>query len=73
MSAASAGPIAINVAMFMDPGIRSGHIRPIAVASNARPKQHPTVPTVAESGVAGFDAVNRRGLSMKKINFLNRH
>ena len=45
-----------------DPGIRSGHIRPLAVGSKARLAQHPDVPTVAESGVPGFEAVSWFGI-----------
>ena len=55
-------PLAFLSSQLVDPGIRSGHIRPIAVASKARLKQHPNVPTVAESGVAGFEAVSWFGV-----------
>ena len=55
-------PLAFLSSQLVDPGIRSGHIRAIAVASKARLKQHPTVPTVAESGVPGFEAVSWFGV-----------
>lgn len=37
------------------PHIRNGLLRPIAVTSMARSAQLPQVPTISESGVAGFD------------------
>ena len=55
-------PLSFLSSQLVDPGIRSGHIRPIAVASKARLKQHPDVPTVAESGVPGFEAVSWFGV-----------
>ena len=55
-------PLSFLSSQLVDPGIRSGHVRPIAVASKARLKQHPNVPTVAESGVPGFEAVSWFGV-----------
>jgi tripartite-type tricarboxylate transporter receptor subunit TctC len=55
-------PLSFLSSQLVDPGIRSGHIRPIAVASKARLKPHPNVPTVAESGVPGFEAVSWFGV-----------
>jgi tripartite-type tricarboxylate transporter receptor subunit TctC len=55
-------PLAFLSSQLVDPGIRSGHIRPIAVAGKARIKQHPNVPTVAESGVPAFEAVSWFGV-----------
>ena len=55
-------PLSFLSSQLVDPGIRSGHIRPIAVASKTRLKQHPDVPTVAESGVPGFEAVSWFGV-----------
>jgi len=55
-------PLSFLSSQLVDAGIRSGHIRPIAVASKARLKQHPNVPTVAESGVPGFEAVSWFGV-----------
>ncbi len=43
-------PAAINY-------IRSGRIRPIAVTSAKRDRQLPNVPTIAESGLPGYDIV----------------
>jgi tripartite-type tricarboxylate transporter receptor subunit TctC len=51
-------PLSFLSSQLVDPGIRSGHIRPIAVGSKARLARHPDVPTVAESGVPGFEAVS---------------
>jgi tripartite-type tricarboxylate transporter receptor subunit TctC len=55
-------PLAFLSSQLVDPGIRGGQLRPIAVASKARLKQHPNVPTVAESGVPGFEAVSWFGI-----------
>jgi len=55
-------PLSFLSSQLVDPGIRSGHIRPIAVASKTRLKQHPGVPTVAEAGVPGFEAVSWFGV-----------
>jgi tripartite-type tricarboxylate transporter receptor subunit TctC len=55
-------PLAFLSSQLVDAGIKSGHIRPIAVGSKARLKQHPDVPTVGESGVAGFEAVSWFGV-----------
>ncbi|MBI2959352.1 MAG: hypothetical protein HYY28_03490 [Betaproteobacteria bacterium] len=37
--------------------IRSGRIRPIAVTSSRRDRQLPDVPTIAESGLPGYEIV----------------
>jgi len=55
-------PLSFLSSQLVDPGIRSGHIRPIAVGSKARLARHPDVPTVAESGVPGFEAVSWFGV-----------
>ena len=44
------------------PNIRSGKLRPLAVASLARSQLLPEVPTVAESGYPGFEAVGMAAL-----------
>jgi len=44
------------------PHIRSGALRALAVGSRARADVLPEVPTVAEAGVAGFEAVSWIGL-----------
>jgi len=43
------------------PHVRSGRVRPLAVTSAARYGAAPEIPTVAESGVPGFEAVNWYG------------
>lgn len=53
--------------MFSDllvamPFIQSGRVRPLAVTSSERHPMLPDVPTVAESGFAGFEALSWQGL-----------
>jgi tripartite-type tricarboxylate transporter receptor subunit TctC len=55
-------PLAFLSSQLVDAGIRSGHLRPIAVGSKTRLKLHPDVPTVAEGGVQGFEAVSWFGV-----------
>jgi tripartite-type tricarboxylate transporter receptor subunit TctC len=55
-------PLAFLSSQLVTQGIRSGHIRPLAVGSKARLNHHPDVPTVAESGVPGFEAVSWFGV-----------
>jgi tripartite-type tricarboxylate transporter receptor subunit TctC len=55
-------PLSFLSSQLVDAGIRSGHIRAIAVGSKARLRQHPEVPTVQESGVPGFEAVSWFGV-----------
>jgi tripartite-type tricarboxylate transporter receptor subunit TctC len=55
-------PLAFLSSQLVDQGIRAGRIRPLAVGSKARLRQHPDVPTVAESGVPGFEAVSWFGV-----------
>ena len=45
------------------PFIKSGKLRPLAVTSKSRSSLLPEVPTVAESGLAGFDIASWYGLS----------
>ncbi len=45
------------------PFIKSGRLRPIAVSSGVRSAALPDVPTVAESGIPGFDLVSWIGLA----------
>lgn len=58
--------------------VRSGKVRPIAVTSSARSAVFPQVPTVAESGVAGFDVrgyfvlFTARGVPAPALDKLNR-
>ena len=44
------------------PYIRSGKLRALAVSGTRRANIHPDVPTIAESGLAGFEVVNQYGL-----------
>lgn len=48
-------PLAIDTVVAAAPHITSGKIRPIAVTTAQRSASLPQVPTVAESGYAGFD------------------
>jgi len=58
MSDAVAGhvPLAIGSVFVTKPHIDSGRLRPLAVTTSKRAPELPNVPTVAESGFAGFDA-----------------
>jgi len=49
-------PIAIGSIALLAPHIRSGALVPLAVTTAARDPVLPNVPTVAESGVPGFEA-----------------
>lgn len=46
----------------LQPHIRSGRLRPLAVTSSRRVRALPDVPTIAESGYAGYEAVNWFGI-----------
>jgi tripartite-type tricarboxylate transporter receptor subunit TctC len=65
---ALADTVAGHVTTMMDvvgtsyPFIKSGKLRPLAVTSSTRSSQLPDVPTVAESGYPGFEAVVWFGL-----------
>jgi tripartite-type tricarboxylate transporter receptor subunit TctC len=48
------------------PHIKAGKIRPIAVSSLQRNPLYPDVPTVAEAGYKGFQALSWSGLSVAK-------
>ena len=60
--------VAGHVQMFFDlmpvvlPQIAAGNVRPLANAGGKRPSALPNVPTVAEQGLAGFDASSWYGL-----------
>ncbi len=49
-------PLAIATVFVTKPHIDSGRLRPLAVTTSKRTPVLPNVPTVAESGFAGFDA-----------------
>jgi tripartite-type tricarboxylate transporter receptor subunit TctC len=46
----------------MLPHIKSGRVRPIAVSTGKRSGALPDIPTVAESGLAGYEATNAVGV-----------
>jgi tripartite-type tricarboxylate transporter receptor subunit TctC len=48
------------------PHIKAGKLRPLAVSSLQRNPLYPDVPTVAESGYPGFNALSWSGLSVPK-------
>ncbi|HYC44439.1 MAG TPA: tripartite tricarboxylate transporter substrate binding protein [Burkholderiales bacterium] len=53
-----AGNVSMTIANALTalPAIKSGRLRPIAVTSLKRSASAPEIPTVAESGIKGFDA-----------------
>jgi len=53
--------LGFNTAPVAVPHIKSGKMRAIAVTSAKRNPALPDVPTVAESGVAGYDMINWYG------------
>lgn len=57
VTAAAAGEVQITFANYSDAltWMKSGKLRPIALTSNQRFAQSPEIPTIAESGVPGFD------------------
>jgi tripartite-type tricarboxylate transporter receptor subunit TctC len=55
-------PMSFLSGSLVDQGIKSGQLRPVAIASKERLPQYPNVPTVSESGVPGFEAVSWYGL-----------
>lgn len=44
------------------PQAKAGRVRPLAVSSAKRLESHPDLPTIAESGIAGFDVVAWDGI-----------
>lgn len=48
------------------PHIKAGKLRPLAVTSKERNPLYPDVPTIAESGYKGFEALSWSGLSVAK-------
>ncbi len=55
-------PVAMATTALMSPQIKAGHLVPLAVSSIKRDPELPNVPTVAESGIPGFEAVAWWGL-----------
>jgi tripartite-type tricarboxylate transporter receptor subunit TctC len=55
-------PIIFDVILTTMPNIRSGRLRPLAVTSAQRSPLLPEVPTIAEQGFPGYDAVGWNGL-----------
>lgn len=55
-------PIAFNTISNTAPQEKSGKIRLLAIASGTRSPQFPGLPTVAEAGIAGYDAAIWFGL-----------
>ena len=49
-------PLSIGSVFVTKPHIDNGRLRPLAVTTSRRSPELPNVPTVAESGFAGFDA-----------------
>ena len=54
--------IAIGTIALLSPHIQAGSLRPLAVTAATRAKQLPDVPTIAELGVARFEAQSWCGL-----------
>ena len=48
------------------PHIKAGKLRALAVSSKERNPLYPDVPTIAESGYKGFEALSWSGLSVAK-------
>ena len=46
--------------------VKAGKLRPLAVSSAQRNNLYPDVPTVAESGYKGFEALSWSGMSVPK-------
>ena len=64
VAAAAAGDVHLTFANFSDALVwmQSGKLRPIALTSARRFPQAPEIPTIAESGVPGFDVTGWSGL-----------
>ncbi len=52
----------VDLSQVVEPYIRSGQVRAIAVTTAERSRAWPDIPTVAEQGVAGFETVSWFGL-----------
>ena len=56
--------IAFNLTVGVIPQVKEGKLRALAISTKERLPTLPDVPTVAESGLPGFDASSWQGLSM---------
>jgi tripartite-type tricarboxylate transporter receptor subunit TctC len=56
-------PLGIGSAALLTPQVQAGRLKPIAVTSAQRYPTLPDVPTLAESGVAGFEAYSWWGVN----------
>jgi tripartite-type tricarboxylate transporter receptor subunit TctC len=50
-------PLAIGTVFLVNPHVKSGKLKPLAVTSGKADPQMPGVPTLAEQGVPGFEAL----------------
>jgi tripartite-type tricarboxylate transporter receptor subunit TctC len=55
-------PVAFATATAAMPMIQAGRLRALAISSSERSRALPDLPTIAESGVAGFDVIGWYGL-----------
>ncbi len=55
-------PVAMATTALLSPQIKAGHIMPLSVSSLKRDPELPNVPTVAESGIPGFEALSWWGI-----------
>lgn len=64
VAAAAAGDVQLSFANYSDAltWMQSGRLRPIALTSARRYPQTPDIPTIAESGLDGFDVTGWSGL-----------
>jgi tripartite-type tricarboxylate transporter receptor subunit TctC len=55
-------PVAMNILVTALPHIRSGRVRALGITSATRSPQAPDLPTIAESGLPGFDVTSWSGI-----------
>lgn len=56
--------LAFNTAIGVMPHVKAGKLRPLAISTKERFPAMPELPTVAESGVKGFDGASWQGVVM---------
>ena len=56
--------LAFNTAIGVIPHVKAGKLRPLAISTKERFPAMPDLPTVAESGVTGFDGGSWNGVVM---------